>query len=107
QIWNTTRSSLHFQVPGRSVRLAPGQSMEIDKAYLGTSELQVLCDRGAVRRSEPSAPAPTPAAAPPPLPPTDTLAKGAPASEPADKPPAADEAKTAGDAKNLTKKKSS
>jgi len=48
RIRNVTRSSLSFQVPGESIRLGPGQSVEVHKAYLGTTELKTLCLQGAV-----------------------------------------------------------
>jgi hypothetical protein len=52
-IRNVTRSSLSFQVPGESIRLPPGQSVEVHKAYLETAELKTLCQQGAVTEVEP------------------------------------------------------
>jgi hypothetical protein len=56
-IRNVTRSSLSFQVPGESIRLMPGESMDVYKAYLGTTELKTLCQQGAVTEVEPRPPA--------------------------------------------------
>jgi hypothetical protein len=56
-IRNVTRSSLSFQVPGESIRLMPGHSMEVYKAYLGTAELKTLCQQGAITEVEPRPPA--------------------------------------------------
>jgi hypothetical protein len=54
-IRNVTRSSLSFQVPGESIRLMPGQSVEVHRVYLETAELKTLCDQGAVTEIEPRA----------------------------------------------------
>jgi hypothetical protein len=57
RIRNVTRTSLSFQVPGQSIRLMPGQTVDVHKAFLETTELQALCQQGSVRQAEPEAPA--------------------------------------------------
>jgi hypothetical protein len=47
---NTTRGSLSFRVPGMSLHLLPGQSIEVPAAYLDTDELASLCRQGAIAR---------------------------------------------------------
>jgi hypothetical protein len=56
-IRNATRSSLSFRVPGESIHLLPGQSVDVHKAYLETTELKTLCKDGAVTQIEPRPPA--------------------------------------------------
>jgi hypothetical protein len=56
-IRNVTRSSLSFRVPGESIHLLPGQSVDVHKAYLETTELKTLCKDGAVTQIEPRPPA--------------------------------------------------
>ena len=57
KIRNATRTTLTFQVPGRSIRLMPGKTTDVPRAYLETVELQVLCRQGAVHLVEPERPA--------------------------------------------------
>ncbi len=59
-IRNVTRSSLSFQVPGESIRLQPGQSLEVHEAYLETTELKTLCKQGTITKLESRAPDKTP-----------------------------------------------
>jgi|GEM_PF-4592690 len=46
EIMNTTREGLTFRVPGKSLYLAPGQSLKLPKAYLDTVEITTLCRHG-------------------------------------------------------------
>ena len=75
-IRNATRSSLSFRVPGESIRLLPGQSVDVHKAYLETTELRTLCRDGAVTQVEPRPPAKAAAGE------GDTEAAGEPARRP-------------------------
>ena len=64
QIRNTTRTSVTFRVPGRSIHLRPGQTTEVPRPYLETTELGALRRQGAVVEAgavspPPPAPAPT------------------------------------------------
>jgi hypothetical protein len=45
---NTTRSSLSFRVPGRSIRLAPGAVVGLPSAYLDTDEVKTLLGQRAL-----------------------------------------------------------
>ncbi len=48
KIRNTTRSSVSFRVPGRSIHLRPGQTTEVPRPYLESAELGALRRQGAV-----------------------------------------------------------
>ena len=55
---NTTRNALGFRVPGRSVTLAPGESVELPRLYMERGEVRLLVKQGAlfVRESPALAP---------------------------------------------------
>lgn len=52
-IGNSTRTGLTFRVPGKSLHLAPGQVLDLPKAYLDTPELKALCRQGAISEIPP------------------------------------------------------
>lgn len=56
-IRNVTRTSLNIQLPGTSIRLRPGEAVEVHEAYLETAELKTLRQQGAVAEIEPRPPA--------------------------------------------------
>ncbi|HKC13052.1 MAG TPA: hypothetical protein VKI41_13545 [Vicinamibacteria bacterium] len=56
-IRNVTRTSLNIQLPGESIRLRPGEAVEVHEAYLETAELKTLRQQGAVAEIEPRPPA--------------------------------------------------
>jgi hypothetical protein len=56
RIRNATSNSLSFRLPGRSIHLAPGDSLDVPKAYLETDELKALHRQGAVVVEQISAP---------------------------------------------------
>ena len=70
-IRNSSRQALLINLPGQSLRLQPGATAELPRAYLGTEELAKLVGAGSVRviAPPPSAPGevrqtPAPEAAP-------------------------------------------
>jgi hypothetical protein len=49
---NTQRRPLVFTVAGKTVRLAPGQRMEVPDTWMGSSELQQFNQSGFVKTDE-------------------------------------------------------
>lgn len=43
---NATRRPLTFRVAGRTVRLSPGERLEVPGTWLGSSEIQRFCGSG-------------------------------------------------------------
>jgi hypothetical protein len=60
ELRNTMRRPLTFRVGGKTVRLSPGERMNVPESWLGSAELQHFCRAGHVAAE--SAPPPEPAA---------------------------------------------
>jgi len=45
---NTARRPITFRVAGKTVRLSPGQRLEVPQAWLGSAELRRFCGAGLV-----------------------------------------------------------
>jgi hypothetical protein len=45
---NTTRRPLTFRVAGRTVRMSPGERLEVPGTWLGSGEIQRFCGSGLV-----------------------------------------------------------
>ena len=45
---NTTRTSLSFRIPGQSVRLSPGSTIELPRSSLDSHEVKALLERSAL-----------------------------------------------------------
>jgi hypothetical protein len=45
---NTARRPITFRVAGTTVRLSPGERLEVPKAWLGSAELRRFCGAGLV-----------------------------------------------------------
>jgi hypothetical protein len=59
QVRNVTRQSVVFQVPGRSVHVRPGGTVDLPNAFLESREAALLLHQGALVRVSAAAPAPT------------------------------------------------
>lgn len=60
ELRNTIRRPLIFRVGGQTVRLSPGERMNVPESWLGSAELQHLCRAGHLAAQ--GAPPPKPAA---------------------------------------------